>query len=102
MTTAKLLGGVRVLRRIPIARLLAVEEVVMLARDHFNKLSPQDRRRFIDLVLRGRGRPSKLTSRERAELAMLVFKADPRQFARLAVERLSPVPVPDRLLRRKR
>jgi hypothetical protein len=102
MQTSKLLSGVGVLRRIPIARLLAVAEVVMLARDHFNQLDPEDRRRFLALMRRGRGRPSNLTPGERAELATLVLKADPRQFARLAVERLSPVPMPDRLLRRKR
>jgi hypothetical protein len=99
---ANLLGRVGVLRRIPIARLLTAAEVVMLARDHYNKLAPEDRRRFLALMRRGRGRPSNLTPNERAELATLVLKADPRQFARLAVERLSPVPVSDRLLRRKR
>ncbi|HEY6396161.1 MAG TPA: hypothetical protein VIX82_01785 [Solirubrobacteraceae bacterium] len=99
---ANLLGPVGVLRRIPIARLLVVGEMVMLAREHFMKLSPEDRRRFVALMRRGRLRPGRLTPSERAELAMLVLKADPRHFARLAVERLSPVPVPGRLLRRKR
>jgi hypothetical protein len=102
MHTAKVLSGVRALRRIPLARLLAVAEVVMLARDHFSKLAPADRRRFLELLRRGRGRLSGLTPSERAELAMLILKADPRQFARLAVDRLSPVAVPERLLRRKR
>jgi hypothetical protein len=102
MQTAKLLARVAMLRRVPIARLYAVAEVAILAREHYNKLGPDDRRRFLQLMRRGRGRPSKLTTSERAELAMLVLKADPRQFARLAAQRLSPVPVPDRLLRRKR
>jgi hypothetical protein len=101
MQSAKLLEHVTLLRRIPVARLLAVAEVLLLAREHYNKLGPEDRRRLLQLMRRGRGLPSNLTALERAELAMLVLKADPRQFARLAVERLSPVPVPDRLLRRK-
>jgi hypothetical protein len=102
MQTSKLLRQVGILRKIPIARLLAVGEVVMLAREHYNKLGPADRRRFVQLMARGRGRPGRLTASERAELAMLVLKADPSQFARLAVQRLSPVPLPDSLLRRKR
>ncbi|MDQ6817298.1 MAG: hypothetical protein M3018_07815 [Actinomycetota bacterium] len=102
MQASKLLRRVGILRRIPIARLLAVAEVVMLARQHLQKLDPEERRRFLALIGRGRGRPSRLTDSERAELTTLVLKADPRQFAFLAAERLSPVPLPDRILRRKR
>lgn len=101
MQTSKLLERVGVLRRIPIARLLAAAEIVLLAREHLQKLAPDERRRFLQLMRRGRGRPSRLTAAERAELAMLVLKADPRQFARLAAQRLSPIPVPDRISRRK-
>ena len=101
MKASKLLGRVGMLRRIPIGRLLAVAEIVMLAREHFQKLAPDERRRSLALMRCGHGRPSRLTASERAELAMLVLKADPRQFARLAVQRLSPIPV-DRMPRRKR
>ncbi len=84
------------------ARLLAAAELALLAREHSLKLAPDERRRFLQLVARGRGRPSRLTARERDELAMLVLKADPRQFARLAAQRLSPIPVPDWMSRRER
>jgi hypothetical protein len=86
------------LRRIPILKLLAIGEIVVLARDHINKLSPAEWRRLIELIRIGRGRPSNLSPRERDELQALVAKAEPRIFAGHAVDKLSPVPVPKRLL----
>jgi len=79
------------LRRLPIARLMALAEIALLAREHVAKLEPHERRRIRELVLRGRGRPSNLTPRERSELAMLVAKADPKLFARNALRKLNPI-----------
>ena len=85
------LAGVGAWRRIPVARLLVLGELVLLAREHLVRLEPHERRRIRELVLRGRGRPSNLTPRERSELAMLVAKADPKLFARNALRKLNPI-----------
>ena len=83
-------GVTRVLRGFPVARLIALGELLLLAREHVTRLSPQERRRVLELVRRGRGRPSRLSSRERKELAMLIAKAEPRLFARNAAKKLTP------------
>jgi hypothetical protein len=83
---------------IPIARLLLVADVALLARRHITRLDRAERRRLLALVRRTRGRPSALTAADRRELAMLVARLEPRLFLGLAVKRLSPVPVPKRLL----
>jgi hypothetical protein len=83
-------------------RLLAVGEVALLARDHIEKLEPRERRRLVVLLGRGRGRASNLTKRERAELAKLIAKAEPRLFAGMAADKLSPVPLPNRVVRGER
>src|SRR5947209_13431523 len=64
------------LRRLPAAKLLALAEIALLAREHATRLDPQERRRFLALIRRGRGRTSKLSARERAELMALVAKAN--------------------------
>ena len=84
-------GPLTVLRGFPVARLIAVGELVLLARSHVTRLTPQERRRVLELVRDGRGRPSRLSRRERMELAGLVAKAEPRLFARNAVKKLSPL-----------
>jgi hypothetical protein len=74
-------------------RLLAAAEVIVLAREHMNKLEPQERRRLVELVKRGRARPSNLSARERRELTALVAKAEPREFVSRAVEKIAGVPL---------
>ncbi len=86
------------IRRIPLLRLLAVAEVGMLARDHVLRLTPQERRRLFVLVRTARGRPSTLSRSERDEFADLVAKREPKLLASEAVDRLSPVPLPHRLV----
>jgi hypothetical protein len=88
---------VPVLKRLPVLRLLAAAEVALLARDHVQRLEPHERRRVLELVRIGRGRPSRLTDAQRDELTELVAKADPRLFVGEAVEKLSPVPLPKRI-----
>jgi len=79
------------LRRLPLVRLLVLGEVVMLAREHYERLTPRERRRLVVLVRDARGRPGRLSSSERRELEELVAKAEPKLFARTAAEKLSPV-----------
>jgi hypothetical protein len=49
-------------------------------------------------VRTGRGRPSKLSDAERAELRELVAKAEPRLFAGTVADALSPLPLPRRVV----
>jgi hypothetical protein len=86
------------LRRMPVFKLLAAGEVLLLAREHVRELTPSERSRLIALVRLGRGRPSKLSEPERQELAALIAKLEPRLLAGEAVNKLSPLPLPQRLV----
>jgi hypothetical protein len=94
--------GIRSLKRLPVAKLLALAEIVSLAHDHLARLEPHERRRVLHLLRVGHGRPSHLTAAQRAELHVLVAKADPRLFAGLVADKLSPVKLPKRVVRGKR
>jgi hypothetical protein len=87
------LGRVGALRRLPVARLLAVAEIVVLAREHMQKLEPHERHRLVELVRHGRGRPSNLSSKDRRELSSLLAKIEPRAFVQSAVAKVTGVPV---------
>lgn len=87
------------LKRLPVLKLLAIGKIALLAREHAAKLSAEERRRLVALVGKGRGRRTRLSPAEREELAHLVAKAEPRLFAGLVADRLSPVPLPRRLVR---
>lgn len=89
----------KVARVVPLARLLATAQVLMLAHRHWHRLEPDERRRVIALVREGRGRRRNLSQRDREELAHLIQKADPRLFAGLVAQRFSPVPLPGRVVR---
>jgi hypothetical protein len=89
-------------KAIPLARLVVAGKIVLLARDHWHRLEPTERRRLITLVRRGHGRPRNLSPGDRDELARLIQKADPWLFARLVAQRFSPVPLPSRLVRGRR
>lgn len=91
-------GRVPGLRRVPVLKLISIAEVAMLAREHLARLTPAERRRLVELVRIGRGRPSHLKDSDRAELAALVAKLEPRLLAGQAADRLSPVPLPRRLV----
>ncbi len=83
-------------RRLPVFRLLAIGEIALLARDHVSKLDPEERRRLLALVRKGKGRTRDLSVEERDELQRLVAKAEPRLFVGTAADKLSPVPLPRR------
>ena len=80
-------------------KLLAVAEVGMLAHNHFRRLTPVERRRLIELVRIAHGRPSNLNSSEREDLRELVARLEPRVLAGEAANRLSPFPLPGRVVR---
>ena len=87
-----------ILKRLPVFRLLAIAEIALLARDHLGRLEPAERRRLVELVRTGRGRARNLQPAEREELARLVAKVEPRRFAGIAADKISPVPLPRRLV----
>jgi hypothetical protein len=93
---ARGIGHVPGLRRLPVFKLLALAEIAMLARAHVYHLDPQERRRLVQLVQTSRGRKGNLTAAERKELADLLGKMEPRLFAGMAADKLSPVPLPKR------
>lgn len=95
-------GKVPGVKWIPIAKLLVIAEVAMIARAHFERLDPDERRRFLALVGRARGRRRNMSSRERAEFAALTAKLEPRLFAGLVADRFSPVRLPRRVVEGKR
>jgi hypothetical protein len=88
----------RLARGVPVAALLSAAEVAKLAKDHLTRLRPAERRRLLALIAKARGGSGALSERERAELSSLVAKLEPRAFVGSAADRLSPVPVPKRLL----
>ena len=88
---SSLLKGIPVVRKIPLARLVIIAEVAILAGQHLGRLTPAERRRLITLVRRGRGRPSRLTQRDREELSRLVAKVEPKLFAKNVARKFSPI-----------
>lgn len=88
----------RLIRRLPLFRLLLIAELALLVRDHLRRLDPAERRRLWELVRRGPG----MLPDERAELRALVAKIEPRMLAGAVAEKFSPVPLPSRLTGRGR
>ncbi|MEO8686769.1 MAG: hypothetical protein ABI611_00955 [Solirubrobacteraceae bacterium] len=76
----------------PVFRLLAIGETILLARRHFQRLDANDRRRLRELVRRGRG----MTPAERDELRRFLARLDPRAFAFATANAFSPVRLPRR------
>lgn len=69
-------------------------ELLLIARRHVTKLNSQERRRFLELVRRGRLRRGRLTERERRELSRLIHKMEPREFFNNASKKLVGVSLP--------
>jgi hypothetical protein len=89
----------RLVRGVPVMRLLAAAEVAVLAKQHLELLDAEQRRRLIELVRKAHGRPSSLSEAERRELGELVAALEPRRLAADAAGRVSPVPLPASWLR---
>jgi hypothetical protein len=83
---------------IPIVGALLAVEVATMAWAHLTKLNNAQRRRLLALLAKTRGRPGSLSESEREELAILLAILEPRLFLGSATRRLSPVPIPRRLL----
>jgi hypothetical protein len=86
------------LRRLPVLKLLAAAEIALLARDHIMRLNPQERHRLVELARKGHGRRRNLSETEREELAVLIARMQPRLLAGRTLEKLSPLPLPRRLV----
>jgi hypothetical protein len=79
------------LRRLPLARLVIVAELAILAKAHLDRLKPAERRRLLVLLREARGIPKNLSDRDRREFEKLVAKLEPKIFANTAVDKFSPV-----------
>jgi hypothetical protein len=79
------------LRRLPLARLVIVAELAILAKAHMDRLKPAERRRLLILLRDARGVPKNLSDRDRREFEKLVAKLEPKMFANTAVDKFSPV-----------
>jgi hypothetical protein len=79
----------RSLRRLPFFKILAIGQVALLARRHFQQLDPEQRRRLAELVRRARS----LSAEERRELREIVGRLEPRAFAAGAADAFSPLPL---------
>jgi hypothetical protein len=91
-------GRVPGLRRVPVLKLFVAAEIALLARDHIMRLDRRERHRLVELVWMGRGRRRDLSDAEREELAVLMARMEPRLLAGHAVDKLSPLPLPRRLV----
>lgn len=78
--------------RLPFFQLLALLQLLLLARRHLQGLSTHERRRMAELVRRGH----RLSPSERRELRQLAAKLEPGAFARSAAGKLSPLRMPGR------
>jgi hypothetical protein len=82
----------------PVGGLLLTADVALLAGRHVNRLDGAQRRRLVALARQARGRPGSLDEAERQELMALLAALEPRLFVGSALRRLSPLPLPKRLL----
>ncbi len=89
---ARTVGKLPLLRNVPLVRLVMLAELAILAKDHIERLEPAERRRLVVLLRDAKGRPGKLSTRQRRELEALVAKLEPKVFASHAIERFSPFP----------
>ena len=83
----------KIVRRLPILRLVAIAKLALVAKKHLEQLTPAERKRLAQLA----ARPHRLTPKERKDLRRLVGKLDARAFAGSAADSFSPVPLPRRL-----
>ncbi len=79
------------LRRLPLARVVILAELAILAKAHLDRLTPGERRRLLVLLRDARGWPKNLTGRDRREFEKLTAKLEPERFASVAAEKFSPL-----------
>jgi hypothetical protein len=56
--------------------LVAAFEIALITRSHWRRLEPEERKRLSELLRKSRGRPSRLSARERKDAAELLEKLD--------------------------
>jgi hypothetical protein len=77
---------------------LLAAEIAAMAWTHFAMLNGAQRRLLLALLGQARGRPGSLSDSEQEELWALIATLQPRLFLGSATRRLSPLPVPKRVL----
>jgi hypothetical protein len=92
VAVARAVGKLPLVRNLPVARLVVLAEVAILAKDHIERLEPAERRKLVVLLRDAKGRPGNLSDRQRRELESLVAKLEPKLFASKAIDRFSPFP----------
>ncbi len=88
----------RAIRAAPIGRALLLTDLGLIAWRHLALLNRRERRRLAALIGLGLARRGRLPAGERRELRLLVAKLRLRMMIGTAVKRVSPVPMPRRLL----
>lgn len=91
-------GPLRLVKGFPVLRVHLAVEIAGMAWAHLAKLSGAQRRRVLVLLVKTRARPSRLSEHERQELTEIASAFEPRLLAGSVAKRLSPVPVPKRVL----
>lgn len=100
LTVGRMATRIPGLRRLPVIEIVLAGQVLLLAREHLERLTPRERHRVVVLVRACHGRVSRLSARDRDELRGLIAKVEPRLFAETAVRTLSPLPLPGTIRRR--
>jgi len=71
-------------------RIVAAGEVALVAKRHLDLLGPGEVGELRNLLVKSKGRPDNLTSRERKRVQQLVKKLEPGLFARNATATFVP------------
>jgi hypothetical protein len=82
----------RLMKKMPLFRLLAIGQTALLARRHLRRLDANDRQRLVELVRKGR----RMSPGERDELRAILAKLGPGEFAYATANAFSPVRLPHR------
>ena len=82
----------RLLKKMPLFRLITIGRTALLARRHLRRLDADDRHRLLELVRKGR----RMNARQRDELRTILSKLGPLEFAYATADAFSPVKLPGR------
>jgi hypothetical protein len=91
VAAARMLERLPGLKRLPLTEFVILAEIAFLAKQHYERLTPKERRRIVMIVRESGGHPSNLTDGQRREFMELISKAEPRTFAMTAAQKLSPL-----------
>ncbi len=71
-------------------RIMVIAEVALIAKRHLDKLGPGEVGELRDLLVKSKGKPGNLSSRERSRIKELVTKLEPGAFAKSAASSSVP------------